>query len=404
MRLVWASQLLSELGDWAARVALAILVERRTGSAALTGLVTAVSVLPWAGIGWIIASFVDRFPRRSVMVVADLARGLLFGVLILSLPTAAMLVIVFVAACFRPAFESARAAMLPTLVPRDRYGDAIALGQVTAEAMLLTGYVGGGVLAALVSPEVGLLVNAISFFASAGVLFGLRSGQTATAKEAAHRGVRPGLRAVFGERFVRRFGTTYAALAGCAIVSEALAAAYAREELVANYHPTDRSQVAAAFAGILAASVPAGVILATLLLPKPESDTGAMRLSGIVAAVGATGAMATFALDLTMPLAVIPFFFVGAVFASRIPANKVAGLRIPDHVRASAFGILNSLVTTSLAAGAFLGGLLGDRIGVRVACIVFLAIAALVSIRAALVPPRELLEQPSEPQTPTPVG
>ncbi len=44
------AQILSEIGDWAARVALAVLVLDRTDSAAMTGLVVTFSVLPWIGV------------------------------------------------------------------------------------------------------------------------------------------------------------------------------------------------------------------------------------------------------------------------------------------------------------------------------------------------------------------
>src|SRR5438445_445437 len=70
-RIVVSSQLLSELGDWAARVALAVLVLDRTGSKVLTAAVTAVALLPWVGLGQALASLGDRFPRRTIMVAAD---------------------------------------------------------------------------------------------------------------------------------------------------------------------------------------------------------------------------------------------------------------------------------------------------------------------------------------------
>jgi hypothetical protein len=80
---------------------------------------------------------------------------------------------------------------------------------------------------------------------------------------------------------------------------------------------------------------------------------------------------------------------LGVVFASRIPGNQVAGLRIPDPVRASAFGILNGLMMTAMGLAAVLGGVLGDRIGVREACAAFLVIGAVVAAHAAAAPPRD---------------
>ena len=57
-RRLWLAQLVSELGDWAARLALSYLVYERTGSAALAGIVTAASLIPWLGRGRLLAVLV----------------------------------------------------------------------------------------------------------------------------------------------------------------------------------------------------------------------------------------------------------------------------------------------------------------------------------------------------------
>jgi MFS family permease len=390
MRTIWISQVLSEFGDWAARVALAILVERRTGSAALTALVATVSLLPYIGVGWLVSGIADRLPRRSVMVGTDLARAAIFAVLILPLPVWAILALVFVASCFTPPFEAARAALLPNTVPRERYGDAIALSQVTFEIMLLVGYLGGGGLSALLSPEGALAVNAATFVLSALVLVRLREGRVPAADDASERpGVRAGLRAVFGDPFVRRFATGYTIAGACAFVGEALAAAYAREELVGGFAAPEVDTATAAYAGFLSAAVPAGVVIAAFLLPKAKDDTGSMRIAAVAATVGSVAALVGFLLGPSFPAALLPYLCLGIVFASRIPANQVSGLRIPDSVRASAFGILAGLMLAGQGGAALLGGLLGDEIGVRTAIVAFLALGAAVSLYGVVSPPRE---------------
>src|ERR1700709_227237 len=79
VRRLWAAQFTSELGDWAARLALGVLVFQRTQSAAVVGLVTAASMLGWFGPGQLLVSLTERFPRRRVMVTADLIRSIVFG-------------------------------------------------------------------------------------------------------------------------------------------------------------------------------------------------------------------------------------------------------------------------------------------------------------------------------------
>ncbi|MGH9118963.1 MAG: MFS transporter [Acidimicrobiales bacterium] len=389
LRVLWTSQLFSELGDWAARVALAVLVERRTGSAALTGLVTTASLVPFVGSGWLVSSVADRFSRRTVMIVCDLGRAALFCVLIVPMPIWAVLALVFVAACLTPPFEAARAALLPLTVPRETYRDAIALTQLTGELMLLVGFIGGGALAALISPQAAVLVNAATFILSAAVLVRLRLGRLPAADAASPPGVRAGLRAVFGEPFVRRFAVSYTVTGACAIVGEALAASYAAEELVSGYSEARAETATAAYTGLLTAAVPVGVIITTLALPRGEDDTASMRIAGIVATIGSVAAIALFLLDPGMPAVLLPFAALGIVFASRIPANQVAGLRIPDAVRASAFGILAGLMLATQGLAALLGGVVADEIGVRMACVAFLAVGTVVAVYSAVAPPRD---------------
>ena len=56
---------------------LSVLVYARTGSAAMTGLVTTASLVPWLGPGQLLTSLSERWPRQRIMVVADLERGYL---------------------------------------------------------------------------------------------------------------------------------------------------------------------------------------------------------------------------------------------------------------------------------------------------------------------------------------
>src|SRR5215831_7107936 len=83
-RALWLAQVLSVAGDQLARVALTLLVYVRTGSALLAAVTFAASVVP-AFIGGItLSGLADRFPRRRVMLVCDLARVVLVVVMAIS--------------------------------------------------------------------------------------------------------------------------------------------------------------------------------------------------------------------------------------------------------------------------------------------------------------------------------
>src|SRR4051794_27834040 len=76
-RALFASRALSTIGDYVARAALVITVFAETRSAALMGITFALSTLPDLIGGPMLAGLADRFPRRAVMVAADLGRAVL---------------------------------------------------------------------------------------------------------------------------------------------------------------------------------------------------------------------------------------------------------------------------------------------------------------------------------------
>src|SRR4051794_4596362 len=126
-RFLWGAEVFSQLGDWAGRLALSVIVAERTHSTLLTALVTTASVLPYIGIGQLLATYANRFPRLHTIAVADVGRAVLFAVLVIRMPVALVLFLAFVAGCLTVPFEAARNSLTPYTVPREHYGDAIAV-------------------------------------------------------------------------------------------------------------------------------------------------------------------------------------------------------------------------------------------------------------------------------------
>src|SRR3954469_17183461 len=116
VRRLWYARTVSEAGDWAARIALTLYVFAQTGSPLAATAVTTVSLLPHLGIGQLLGTLADRFPHRRVMVVSEVVRGLLFGLLALTdLPVPALLGVAFLAGLADPPFGAAHSAALPQL-------------------------------------------------------------------------------------------------------------------------------------------------------------------------------------------------------------------------------------------------------------------------------------------------
>ena len=398
-RLLWLAQVASELGDWSGRLALAVLVQQRTGSTTLTALVTTVSVLPYIGLGQWLATLADRYPRRPIIVATDLARAALFASMVIPQPVWSLFALALAAAVLTPLFEAARNSLTIHTVPRAEYGDAIALANLTFELGLLVGYAVGGGLASAFGPKTALLINACSFIASALLLRRMSVGSTSAAADGEPTRVRDGWRVVTGDPFVRRFLLTYGVIGASAIVGEALVVPYAVDELGGG--PGQ--------AGLLAAAIPCGAILATILTRSRGTDTEKLRRASVVALAGALVAILFFAAGPPSPVVMVAFAAIGAMLASRVPANEVAGLRIPDRVRGSAFTIIQGFLLGGQAVAAAIGGVLARWIGIRETLVFFLAIAALVSAWGSSMPPTEgrhaaRLRRRGEAGGPTPGG
>ncbi|MCL6581324.1 MAG: MFS transporter, partial [Firmicutes bacterium] len=73
---VWSAHTVSLLGDRLTQVAIMIYVlELSGGSAALVSLSLAAPLLPYVLLGPFAGVFVERWDKRKVMVVCDLARA-----------------------------------------------------------------------------------------------------------------------------------------------------------------------------------------------------------------------------------------------------------------------------------------------------------------------------------------
>lgn len=348
-RWLMSAQLVSEIGDWSARVALQLLVLEKTGNAALSALVIAVSLAPWIGIGQVLASIGDRFPRRTVLIVCDLSRAIIFiAIAAVEIPTVVILLLAFLAGCFDPPFEASRSALIPQLVGIRVYGHALALSAYVSNLGLLSGYVLGGGLSGWLGPRGALLVNAATFVLSSSLVSRLPNE---TGNPLRRPDIRAAARFILLDRVVLSSVVIYGLVAFFGMSVEGIAAPYGVNEL----------ELSDVRVGALLAMIPAGTIVGTLMIRVDGSDRRLLRLSGLAALLAGGLALPVFGLELTGLLPYIGFFGIGISFVASIPTNTAAGRRIPDEIRASTFGILQGVVIGAHALGAATGGVLANQ-------------------------------------------
>ena len=383
-RRLWVSQLISEVGDWSARLVLSVVVYARTGSAATTGLVTTASLVPWLGPGQLLTSLSERWPRRRVMVVADLARAVAFTVAVTPLPVPVLLGVVFCAGLATPPFEAARSALRPEIIPAPLFPAAVALSSITQDLTLTVGYLSGGVLIALLGDREALLVNAVSFAVSAVLLAGL-PGSAPPRKGAA--GVAPLLQ---GWRALRREPVIVRAVL---LVTASILAA---SSLVAVTAPLVLRVLAAgpALVGVLVALAGVVSIGATAAVPTRDDPAMLLRWAAAYAAGGGAILAGCFVVlsvgvasaELRAGLVVLAFVAAGFLFAVIAPANVVVSPLLPSGIRASALSLLIGALVATEAAGAAAAGAAAAAVGILPLCAVLGVPPLVVGARALLAP------------------
>jgi MFS family permease len=169
-RKLWFAQIISEIGDWFYTIAIFSLLLELTGRAESVALGLVLWVLPQTFIGPIAGAVNDRISRRKVMIIADLARVVIVGsMLLVRSPRMAWLIypLIFLETLMAGFFEPARSAVIPNITPERDVIVANTLASTTWSFNLAIGSLIGGVVAAALGREAVFIINALSFVGSA---------------------------------------------------------------------------------------------------------------------------------------------------------------------------------------------------------------------------------------------
>lgn len=183
-RLLFAGQVVSNIGDWLDYLALAVLIAYvwEKGPAALAALAIVLAV-PWIAVAPFAGVLVDRWPKRTVMIGADLARAAMVAGMIVAPNLGMLLVLVALKTSFSTFFTPAEQATIRMVVPDEQLHAANALSQLVLQSTKVIGPALGGLLVALTSPRTAFAVDAATFVVSAAILSRLRPLHAAAPEE-----------------------------------------------------------------------------------------------------------------------------------------------------------------------------------------------------------------------------
>jgi MFS family permease len=353
---LFAASQLSWIGDYMARAAVMAIVFVQTGSVALAAASFAITYAPWVLGGPLLATIAERMRYRRVMVVCDVLRAVLIGLVALpGMPLPAMLLLVFGVAMLAPPALAARSATMPLVLTGERIVLGIAVNQAMGQATQVVGYMAGALIAGI-NPRLALLINAGTFLTSAILLqFGLRDRQPAMQQEDRSNLLREtaeGFRVVFGNPALRVIAVLVFASMLWVIVPEGLAIGWA-EHLAGD-------GLRGLYQGLIMVANPLGLVVGALLISRMLRPSVRRRLVPIFAVMAPLSLVPALA-DPGIVGVVVLVTISGLAMAGMTPTLNGVFVQILRHgYRARAFGVMNSGIQVVQGIAVAVAGLLTE--------------------------------------------
>jgi MFS family permease len=352
-RALWGAELLSILGDQLAGVALAVLVFQQTSSAALTALTYALTFAPAVLGGALLSGLADRFPRRRVLVTTDLLRaGFAAAMAVPSLPLPALWVLIGLLSMSAAPFKAAQLALLPQILPGERYVVGLALRQMTNQSAQLAGFASGGLLLAAVEPHVALAANAGTFLVSAAlILLGVSTRPAAVTTAATTAAQESGPTPSLGGSRQLLAVVIVVCLAGLFVVPEGIAAPYGAALGVGSIG-----------IGLLMAADPLGSVVGAWFTARVRIPP--TRRSVIVLAAGSGIPLVFCAWNPGMVPSIVLWAASGALSTAYVIIAQAVVVRlVPDHRRGRVMGRIAMYLYTSQGLAIVAGGVAAQATG-----------------------------------------
>jgi MFS transporter, DHA3 family, macrolide efflux protein len=175
-RLVWWSQLLSQVADGVSKLALLWFVYSVTLKTTIIGVLQTVPPILFSPL---IGVFVDRFPKKAILIATDVSRAILIGVIpcmisVERFTVESLYLLVFLYGIATAMFVPTLSSSVPFMVSRPRFTAANALLQGTTSIGIIMGPALSGLGIAMSSSQEVLCLNAATYLASAVCLLPIR--------------------------------------------------------------------------------------------------------------------------------------------------------------------------------------------------------------------------------------
>jgi len=177
---LWTAATVSLFGTQVTQIAIPFIAAVLLGaSPGEVGLLVTVDFLPFLLFTLPAGVWVDRLSRKRILVAADIGRAIMLASIPIAYALGALTIwqlylVGFVNGIFTVFFDVADQSYLPTVLEREELVDGNSKLQVSASAAQILGQPFGGGVIALFSAPIAIAVDAVSFVASALLIFTIR--------------------------------------------------------------------------------------------------------------------------------------------------------------------------------------------------------------------------------------
>ncbi|MBH0175654.1 MFS transporter [Fictibacillus sp. 23RED33] len=365
---------LLDLGKKLSWVALSWFVYEITGSTYSTGIIITVTTLAPILASIFVGNILDRYNRRTIMIWANSLRGLsLLFIPVMywfDLLTVSFIAFIMFINGILSVFTSVGAfTILPSFVKKDDLEVANAVSQMSVQTGYLIGPAIGGFLTALFGAPITILINVICFlFAS--FLYYLISDEAFNKGRKINNSedstIMDNVKSFWMEtKEGFKFLWSYPVLISIPFITFFFNLTYAPLEPVLSGYVSTTLNSGPEALGTLWTIFAVGSFFGAFLYVKLDKKfTYSIALGSTIFLWGAAATVLGF--SPTIYISFIIMFFGGIVYAPyNIIAPTLEQKLVPNEIRGRVIGVIYFISGLSFPLGTYLGGILGDWVGIR---------------------------------------
>jgi MFS family permease len=395
---LWSAETVSQFGTQISLLALPLVaIDVLHVSAFKVAALTTVEFLPFLLVSLPAGVWVDRLPRRPILVAGDLARAALLA----SIPIAyAMDVLTiwqlygvgFLFGIATVFFDVAYQSYLPSLVERRQIPDGNAKLEISRSSAQLGGPGLAGLLVGWLRAPAAILFDAVSFLGSALFILSIRKTEASQAERAPRRKMRTelreGLSYVLRHPYLKNIAACTAIFNFFGLMGYAILLVYARRKLGLSPQAIGLAFTLSNFGPLLAA-LTANKIFARLGVGRTIIASSILGGPMFLAIPFAPHGHA--ALFVLVP-AILVGGFMGVIY--NIAQVSLRQAITPERIQGRMNSVMRFIVWGAIPLGSFVGGINASLIGLKATLIVSGVGCSLAFLPVLFSPVRSVREMP----------